>query len=281
MLIRSRRHSRSRALQCTLKEGGGQTDTEMARPNMPSVALDQRVLEERLRREVSVMLAQPTKENVEASAAADDLARLRKARNRLSQHSNGYHWKIEREECKSYSPGKGICATASLAQGVSTAEADFMCPPRVGIRHRASATRGPTMPPARFGDFDPSVFSDEEYMLFMAKCEPLKPPAPVPEPRSMPVYSPARLADNNYAGTLNAQKWLDGERSLSQWDTTTRSEHVAKIELESKARARQEAHDACKKLIGWEKRRLGKQYPLKPKEPIEGSRPGNPLRVPR
>jgi len=251
------------------------------RPNLPACALDERILKERLLKESRIVAAQPSIEQIEASAAADELVCIRKARDRLRNHHSGYQWKMERQEEGQLSPAsRGVVSgLACLAQGISTAEADFMSPSKSARRHRATATRAPTMPWTRFADFDPSQLNDEQYRLFLMRCQPMRPPPPLPEPRSAPIHTPANLAGDNYLGTRNAQEWVRGERALSQWDTAARAQRVAEIERESRASAKQAAHDACKRLVKWQERRMRKNIP--PKQPVEGSRPGNPLRVPR
>jgi hypothetical protein len=251
------------------------------RPNLPAWALDPRILQERLLKESRIVAAQPSKEDIEARATVDGLACTRQARDLLRNHSSGYRWKVERHEgCASSSAGRGgVSALACLAQGISTAEVDFMPPIKSAPRYRVTATLAPTMPPTRFDYFDPSQLTDEQYRLFLAHCQPLRPPPPLPEPRPAPAHIPANLAGDHYLGTQHAQQWVRGERALSQWDTAARAQRVAEMQREARARAKQEAHDACKRLIKWEERRTRKNIP--PKQPVEGSRPANALRVPR
>jgi hypothetical protein len=248
----------------------------MARPNLPACALDQRVLQERVLKERRIVAAQPTKEQIEAGAAMIELARIRKERDRLRDHSSGFYWRVERpEECQSSSASRAVVsALACLAQGIPTAEADFMSPSKSAPRHRATATRAPTMPLTRFADFDASQLTDVKYRQFLALCQPLRAPPPLPEPRPAPVYAPASLAGD----TRNAQEWMRGERALSQWDTTARAQRVEEIERESRAKAKQEAYDAFKRLIKWENRRMRKNILLK--ETVEGAGPGESRRVP-
>jgi len=251
----------------------------MSRTNCPPVALDQKVWEERLRREMRIVAGQPSPQQIQAGALASDLQLLREMRGRLSQHTNGYKWSIEREEPVLPPRYQGLNALAGLSKGIPTAETDFMSHRRSAPRHWALTLQKPTMPPARYPDFEPSGLTDEEYRLFLGTCQPLRPPQRIPEPPPVPAHTPARLAENGFKGTANAEQWLRGESALSQWDSMARSARVMEMELAARKEGVELAQAAFARLSKFEMRRTKKK--VKPQEPVEGSRPADPLRVPR